>query len=218
MRSLLLLILFISAYSFNLRQTKQEYDSYVMAVQWSNGYCKVSSCGSKADHVYKNKLTIHGLWPSLKSGKYLSDCTSGVKIVDDGSSLFTDMKQYWPSFSNSNEYFWVHEYNKHGYCMVEEKGWSGYTDYFSYVIDLHKRTFNDLLTNAFPDYSDTTITISYNEMKSAIQSVIPNATFKMNCKSKYVTEFYFYLEKDTTTPSTNSKFSNTCSSAKLLFK
>ena len=218
MRSLLLLILFISSYSFNLRQTKQEYDSYVMAVQWSNGYCKVSSCGSKADHVYKNKLTIHGLWPSLKSGKYLSDCTSGVKIVDDGSSLFTDMKQYWPSFSNSNEYFWGHEYNKHGYCMVEEKGWSGYTDYFSYVIDLHKRTFNDLLTNAFPDYSDTTITISYNEMKSAIQSVIPNATFKMNCKSKYVTEFYFYLEKDTTTPSTNSKFSNTCSSAKLLFK
>ena len=218
MRSLLLLILFISAYSFNLRQTKQEYDSYVMAVQWSNGYCKVSSCGSKADHVYKNKLTIHGLWPSLKSGKYLSDCTSGVKIVDDGSSLFTDMKQYWPSFSKSNEYFWGHEYNKHGYCMVEEKGWSGYTDYFSYVIDLHKRTFNDLLTNAFPDYSDTTITISYNEMKSAIQSVIPNATFKMNCKSKYVTEFYFYLEKDTTTPSTNSKFSNTCSSAKLLFK
>ena len=218
MRSLLLLILFISAYSFNLRQTKQEYDSYVMAVHWSNGYCKVSSCGSKADHVYKNKLTIHGLWPSLKSGKYLSDCTSGVKIVDDGSSLFTDMKQYWPSFSNSNEYFWGHEYNKHGYCMVEEKGWSGYTDYFSYVIDLHKRTFNDLLTNAFPDYSDTTITISYNEMKSAIQSVIPNATFKMNCKSKYVTEFYFYLEKDTTTPSTNSKFSNTCSSAQLLFK
>ena len=218
MRRLLLLILFISAYSFNLRQTKQEYDSYVMAVQWSNGYCKVSSCGSKADHVYKNKLTIHGLWPSLKSGKYLSDCTSGVTIVDDGSSLFTDMKQYWPSFSNSNEYFWGHEYNKHGYCMVEDKGWSGYTDYFSYVIDLHKRTFNDLLTNAFPDYSDTTITISYNEMKSAIQSVIPNATFKMNCKSKYVTEFYFYLEKDTTTPSTNSKFSNTCSSAKLLFK
>ena len=218
MRSLLLLILFISVYSFNLRQTKQEYDSYVMAVQWSNGYCKVSSCGSKADHVYKNKLTIHGLWPSLKSGKYLSDCTSGVKIVDDGSSLFTDMKQYWPSFSNSNEYFWGHEYNKHGYCMVEEKGWSGYTDYFSYVIDLHKRTYNDLLTNAFPDLSDTTITISYNEMKSAIQSVIPNATFKMNCKSKYVTEFYFYLEKDTTTPSTNSKFSNTCSSAKLLFK
>ena len=218
MRSLLLLILFISAYSFNLRQTKQEYDSYVMAVQWSNGYCKVSSCGSKADHVYKNKLTIHGLWPSLKSGKYLSDCTSGVTIVDDGSSLFTDMKQYWPSFSKSNEYFWGHEYNKHGYCMVEEKGWSGYTDYFSYVIDLHKRTFNDLLTNAFPDYSDTTITISYNEMKSAIQSVIPNATFKRNCKSKYVTEFYFYLEKDTTTPSTNSKFSNTCSSAQLLFK
>ncbi len=218
MKTYLFLLLLINAYCFNLRHAKQDFDSYVMAVQWANGYCSANNCGSKADHVYKNTMTLHGLWPSLKSGKYLSDCTSGVTIVDDGSSLFTDMKQYWPSFSNSNEYFWGHEYNKHGYCMVEEKGWSGYTDYFSYVIDLHKRTFNDLLTNAFPDYSDTTITISYNEMKSAIQSVIPNATFKMNCKSKYVTEFYFYLEKDTTTPSTNSKFSNTCSSAKLLFK
>ena len=60
MKNILLLILFISTYTFNLRQTKQNYDSYVMAVQWSNGYCQVNNCGSKADHVYKNKMTIHG--------------------------------------------------------------------------------------------------------------------------------------------------------------
>ena len=113
MKNYLLLILFISVYTFNLRQTKQDYDSYVMAVQWSNGYCQVNNCGSKADHVYKNKMTIHGLWPSLKSGKYLKECTSGITIVDDGSSLYKDMKQYWPTFSsNTNEYFWGHEYNK----------------------------------------------------------------------------------------------------------
>ena len=53
-------------------------------------------------HVYKNTMIIHGLWPSLKSGKSLSDCTSGVTIKDDGSSLFTNMKQYWPSFSATN--------------------------------------------------------------------------------------------------------------------
>ena len=218
MKRFLLLILLISVYSFKLRQAKQNYDSYVMAVQWSNGYCKANSCGSKADHVYKNKMTIHGLWPSLKSGKYLSDCTSGVTVVDDGSPLFSDMKQYWPSFAKSNKDFWEHEYNKHGFCMVEEKGWSGYEDYFSFVLQLHKNTYNDLITNAFPDYSDTTITVSYNEMKAAIQNVIPNATLKMNCKSGYVTEFYFYLEKDTVTPSTNSKFSNKCNSAQLIFK
>ena len=115
MKVILLLASIFLANSFNLRQTKQSYDSYVMAVQWSNGYCLANSCGSKADHVYKNTMTIHGLWPSLKSGKQLSDCTSGVTITDDGSTLFTNMKQYWPSFSatNTNEWFWEHEYNKH---------------------------------------------------------------------------------------------------------
>ena len=218
MKSFLLLILLISVFSFNLRRAKQDYDSYVMAVQWSNGYCKVNSCGNKADHVYKNKMTIHGLWPSLKSGKYLNQCTNGVSIVDDGSPLFVEMRQYWPSFAKSNEDFWEHEYNKHGYCMVETKRWEGYGDYFSFVIDLHKSTYNDLITKAFPQYSDTIPTLSYTEIKAAIQQIIPNATFKLNCKSKYLTEFQFYLEKDAVTPSTKSKFSNSCKNVKFIFK
>ena len=219
MRLTLVLSLLIVAFTFNLRQTKQDFDSYVMAVQWSNGYCLANSCGSKADHVYKNTMTIHGLWPSLKSGKSLSDCTSGVTIKDDGSSLFTNMKQYWPSFSatNTNEWFWEHEYNKHGYCMVEEYGWDGYEEYFEFVIELFLKTYKNLIINAFPSYSSTTVTVTYDTMISKIQKIIPNATFKMNCKSKYIYELYFYLEKNFT-PSTNSKFSNTCTSAQLVFK
>ena len=217
MKSYLLLLLLINVYSFNLRQTKQDYDSYVMAVQWPNGYCSANNCGSKDDNLEKNAMTIHGLWPSLKSGKYLSDCTSGVTINNDGSALFKNMEKYWPtlSTSNTNEYFWGHEYNKHGYCMAEEKGWSGYTPYFQYVMDLHLKTYKDLITKAF---SASTATITYEQAKTAIQKIIPNATFKMNCKSNYIYEFYFYLELDTTTPSTSSRFSNTCTSAQLIFK
>ena len=218
-KTIILLTLFISAFTFNLRHAKQDFDSYVFAVQWANGYCKANDCGKKADHVYKNTMTIHGLWPSLKSGKYLDDCTSGVDIIDDGSSLFNDMKQYWPSFSltNTNEYFWGHEYNKHGYCMVEEFGWDGYEEYFEFVIDLHLKTYKDLITKAFPNYSDTTVTLTYEQVVSAIQKIIPKATLKMNCKSKYIYEIYFYLEKNFT-PSTDSRFSNTCASAQLVFK
>ena len=217
MKSILLLVLLVSANAFNLRRTKQSYDSYVMAVQWSNGYCLANSCGKKADHVYKNGMTIHGLWPSLKSGKMLNPCTTGVTITDDGSELFTKMRQYWPSFAKSNEEFWEHEYNKHGYCMVEEYGWDDYEEYFNFVIDLHLKHYEKLIINAFPNSSDTTTTVSYDTMIQKIQKVIPNAIFKMNCKSKYIYEFYFYLEKNFT-PSTSSKFSNTCSSGKLVFK
>jgi ribonuclease T2 len=188
-----------------------------MAVQWSNGYCLANSCGKKADHVNKNGMTIHGLWPSLKSGKMLNPCTTGVTITDDGSELFTKMRQYWPSFAKSNEEFWEHEYNKHGYCMVEEYGWDDYEEYFNFVIDLHLKTYEKLIINAFPNSSDTTTTVSYDTMIQKIQKVIPNAIFKMNCESKYIYEFYFYLEKNFA-PSTSSKFSNTCSSGKLVFK
>ena len=217
MKTFLLLFVLVTVYTFNLRHTKQNFDSYVMAVQWSNGYCLANSCGSKADHVYKNTMTIHGLWPSLKSGKYLDECTSGVSVEDDGSALFLNMRQYWPSFSNTNKYFWEHEYNKHGYCMVEEYDWDGYEEYFEFVINLYLKTYKNIITKAFPSYSNTTVTVTYDQMVTAIQKVIPNATFKMICKSKYIYEIYFYLEKNFT-PSTNSIFSNTCTSAQLVFK
>ena len=217
MKALILSLLFISALSFNLRSTKQDYDSYVMAVQWANGYCSAKSCGSKADNVPTNTMTIHGLWPSLKSGTYLDDCTSGVDVTDDGSSLFTQMKIYWPSFQNTNEYFWSHEYNKHGYCMVEEYGWSGYEEYFQFVLNLHTKTYAKLITQAFPSYSSQTVTVAYATLVSAIQTVIPNATINMKCTGGYISELYFYLLKDFT-PSTSSKFSNSCKSGKLVFK
>ena len=54
-------------------------------------------------------------------------------------------------------------------------------------------------------------------MITAIIKVIPNATFKMNCKSKYIYELYFYVEKNFS-PSTDSRFSNACASAQLVFK
>jgi ribonuclease I len=218
MRTLILALLLISIYSFNLRKAKQSYDSYVMAVQWSNGYCQVNSCGDRAAHVETNTLTIHGLWPSLKNGKRLNPCTSGVKIKDDGSELFKRMKQYWPSFSNKgNEAFWEHEYNKHGFCMVEEYGWEGYEQYFDFTLDLFLKDYKDLIIEAFPETQDTTLQVSYDDMKKKIKGIIPNATFQMNCKSGYLTEFYFYLLKDYT-PSTSSKFNNQCKSGKVIFK
>ena len=216
MKTLILFILFTSIFSFNLRKTKQTYDSYVMAVQWVNGYCKINDCGNKANHVYKNTMTIHGLWPSLKSGKYLDTCTSGIIIEEDDSKLFDDLRQYWPSLNKPNTYFWEHEYNKHGFCMVEEYNWDGYEEYFEFVINLFLKDYKDLMIKAFPNYSNKSIIITYDEMKEKIQKIIPNANFKMNCNKKFIYEFYFYLEKNFT-PSVNSRFSDSCNSGILVF-
>ena len=216
MKTFILFIILASILSFNLRKTKQTYDSYVMAVQWVNGYCKVNDCGNKANHVYKNTMTIHGLWPSLKSGKYLDTCTSGIIIEEDDSKLFDDLRQYWPSLNKPNTYFWEHEYNKHGFCMVEEYNWDGYEEYFEFVINLFLKDYKDLMIKAFPNYSNKSIIITYDEMKEKIQKIIPNANFKMNCNKKFIYEFYFYLEKNFT-PSANSRFSDSCNSGILVF-
>ena len=214
----ILLCLSISINSFNLRETKQTYDSYVFALEWTNGYCKINKCNSEIDKLEPNIFNIHGLWPSLKSGKMLNPCTSGVKIKEKKSQLFIDLRKYWPSFKGEYTDFWEHEYNKHGYCMVEEYKWEGYENYFQFVINLYLKEYKSLMISAFDnDTSRKMYTLTFDEMKQRIQKVIKKANFKMNCSGGYIYEFYFYLNKDFT-PSTNSKFSGNCKSGIFLFR
>ena len=214
----ILLCLFFSINSFNLRETKQTYDSYVFALEWTNGYCKINKCNSEIDKLEPNIFNIHGLWPSLKSGKMLNPCTSGVKIKEQKSQLFIDLRKYWPSFKGEYTDFWEHEYNKHGYCMVEEYKWEGYENYFQFVINLYLKEYKSLMISAFDnDTSRKMYTLTFDEMKQRIQKVIKKANFKMNCSGGYIYEFYFYLNKDFT-PSTNSKFSGNCKSGIFLFR
>ena len=174
---LVFIIYIISISSFNLRQTKQRqsYDSYVFSLQWPSGYCKVNDCSINLDSLEKNALTIHGLWPSLKSGKMLQICTHGVRINEDNSELFDLMRKYWPSFKGSSKEFWTHEYNKHGYCMVQENGWDDYEDYFGNALYLYFRDYQNLLKEAFPDYK---------------RRIIYNLDIKEMREKKYGNELY----------------------------
>ena len=214
----LLFSFFLSINSFNLRSTKQSHDSYVFALEWTNGYCQINSCTSNIDELEPNIFNIHGLWPNLKSGKMLNPCTSGVTIKERKTKLFTDLRKYWPSFKGEYTDFWEHEYNKHGFCMVEEYNWNGYEEYFKFVLNLYLTEYKDLMKKAFDnDTSRKLYTITYEEMKQRIQKIIKKATFKMNCCGGFIYEFYFYLNKDFT-PSTDSRFRNDCKSGKFLFK
>ena len=188
----LLFSFFLSINSFNLRSTKQSYDSYVFALEWTNGYCQINSCTSNIDELEPNIFNIHGLWPNLKSGKMLNPCTSGVTIKERKTKLFTDLRKYWPSFKGEYTDFWEHEYNKHGYCMVEEYNWNGYEEYFKFVLNLYLTEYKDLMKKAFDnDTSRKLYTITYEEMKQRIQKIIKKATFKMNCSGNSFMNFIF---------------------------
>ena len=213
------LCLFISINSFNLRSTKQNYDSYVMSLYWVNGYCKAYNCSNPdLDKLDPNILTIHGLWPSLKNGKMLNDCTSGVKIKETDKILFSELKKSWTTFYGTYTDFWEHEYNKHGYCMVEEYNWDGYEDYFRFTHNLYINYYKNIILRAF-NYNSISriITVSKNILQDRLRKIMRNATIKMICKDHYITEIYFYLNKDFTS-SRSSSFSDDCLVGNLIFK
>ena len=100
------------------------YDIYILAVQWGSTMCLTSgqTCYEKMKQIPRHSMSIHGLWHSLSTGVTLPDCNSGseIAIIDSGSDTFLSMRQYWPSLTGTNEKFWNHEYNKHGYCYLKK--------------------------------------------------------------------------------------------------
>ena len=139
----------------------ESYDIYVLAVQWGSTLCltKGTTCYEKLKQIPKHSMSIHGLWPSLSTGATLPDCNSGaqIDIIDNGSSTFLKMRQYWPSLTGTNKEFWDHEYNKHGYCfnlrhLIDE---DVYEFYFQRVLDIFfNLKINSLITDLAGDVED----------------------------------------------------------------
>ena len=56
-----------------------------------------------------------------------------IKIKETDNILFSELKKSWTTFYGTYIDFWEHEYNKHGFCMVEEYNWNGYEEYFKFL-------------------------------------------------------------------------------------
>ena len=163
-----------------------------------------TNCEEKLDEVEDNILTIHGLWPSLQSGKILPDCNTGkyVQVREQSSYLFDQMHNHWPSFGkNSDESFWTHEYNKHGYCYNQKYGYKNYITYFRKVIEFYQdEGLKYLFQDAFPNAEDEEIETNLREIQNKIEDILPGTQYKVICKGSrshlLLTEIYFYYDLD----------------------
>lgn len=177
------------------------------------------TCLKKLENIPKNAFSIHGLWPGLKSGEYLSDC-QGKLTKDDIEAVASStekefyenyMKKYWVSFKDNDIEFWLHEYNKHGLCYTNRKKQSNFTQYFKDTMNFFiNNDFPNILKNTFPYVTDpdsTTIgesiviSVTKQDMDIIIKSFFPGAFYKINCELKnkvpgYLTEIYFYYDED----------------------
>ncbi len=102
-----------------------------------------------------------------------------------------------------------------------ENGYEDYKDYFRDVIELYYKRFKDLIKEAFPEYLlYEDVPVTYKEMQERIKKVYPGAVFAMLCKGKkkkqYITEFYFYLNRDFS-PAPDSRFPGKCKSGIMVF-
>lgn len=205
----------------NLRNSVPTYDMYVFAVQWGKTLCVSggSACETRLANIPKNHMSIHGLWPSLKSGSQISTCNTGtqVSIVDDGSSTFISARKYWPSLTGANTDFWNHEYNKHGYCYSNKIGNFDYKLYFKKALDVFtSKKINTLITDTFGTQSGE-YAVSLSTLKSKLTSKLGGNYYALVCKTisskQYLQEIRISLDLNFNYM-TSSLSSSTCSSSK----
>ncbi|KAI8075214.1 ribonuclease T2-like protein [Gongronella butleri] len=119
------------------------YGLVVLSLQW------VENLGPNDD------FTIHGLWPDTCSGGRAPSrgCDPrrvsnqiGPIIRSKNPALYQELNSIWPSYKGDNNWFWSHEWTKHGSCVstlrpkcygdTYEK-YQDVVDYFQKTVDLH---------------------------------------------------------------------------------
>ncbi|XP_003743957.1 ribonuclease Oy [Galendromus occidentalis] len=180
------------------------FEFLLFSQQTSSGYCLAHG------HCKKSQLrpffTIHGLWPS-NATTWPESCNLTVKFdIKVLDPIRSDLNKYWPSVIGVNpEYFWSHEWHKHGSCAMSNPPLSGVLDYFNGTLNL-LRTYN--VSNFFLDSeikpSETTAYKVSDVLKALKTDLTTNANIVCRKAEGYsypvLTEVRFCLSKKTLEP------------------
>lgn len=148
-------------------------------------------------------MTLHGLWPSLKSGNMLPECNTGkdipISIAD--KTLLTTMQSHWPSYTGPDEKFWTHEYNKHGFCYTNKSKTEGYIPYFNIGMEIFKKNnLENFISELIDGSNEPEIAITTEELKVLVAKKFPDIKYNFDCKKSgaksYLAEIRIYLDLD----------------------
>ncbi len=92
------------------------FDYYLLVQQYTPSFPLVD--------IHDELFTLHGLWPSRNTTRTLSSypcfCEPLDRFTPDALplDLHRELVSFWPTLmpGHSNEWFWIHEWQKHGSC------------------------------------------------------------------------------------------------------
>ena len=185
-----------------------KYDFYVYSMSFGPSTCKIK--GKQCYEILKsknnNKFIIHGLWPSYKNGIIPQMCNidEDIQIYDNKSDYFNNLKKYWYSLYHTDESFWTHEYNTHGYCYIKriERNINDYKIYLNKTLDIYKNNFMDLFDYLYTNYSKFPREFKVNKtyLFSKLEKKFTNNSYYISCKNigneYYLDELKFKLDMD----------------------
>ena len=168
------------------------FDCYVFSIFWTPTTCTTKNSGNyecfqKIKELGDDKyFTLHGLWPSLLSGKIPPSCNSGNNITPsfDNDKAFKDkLEKYWPGLYSNNSYLWMNEYNKHGFCYIQRNYLNvldDYKIYFNKSISMFENGYRDLMEQILPDSKGV-----YNVSKAKFKNWLKKSKLKLTKNDTY---------------------------------
>ncbi|KAI9253582.1 base non specific RNase Rh [Sporodiniella umbellata] len=196
-----------------------KYGLVALTLQWSPGYGP------------SDEFTIHGLWPDTCEGRYAprngcdrSRMTNSISSIirSQNGTLYNRMNVFWPSNNRNNNWFWSHEWNKHGTCVSTLRPTCYGPSYVKYqeIIEYFNKV-NDL-RDQYDVYGALSLngvlpgnTYNVNTFADAIKSYL-GARPILDCdRSGTLTEvsLYFYVKGKDTYAITDATRQGTCRGA-----
>ena len=190
------------------------YDVYMYSIFFQTGTCKSIGyqCYQAIENFPKNIWTIHGLWPNFKNGTIPTWChgENDIEIQIKNESLYNYMKEYFRGLYRSDEGFWKHEYNRHGYCYNQRNNIDvyHYEEFFLKVVEIYKKydlgnIFLDMYNQNLPKGD---ILITKKEMEKFLETkglekgnyllICNNNVIKSNKKVSFIMEMRIRIDLD----------------------
>lgn len=159
----------------------------------------------------EDEWTLHGLWPDNCDGSYEQFCDSSLNI--DGTvelilvgqfqdhALYEFMTKSWKDYKGDDENLWVHEFNKHGTCILTLKP-KCYTkpthnqniyDYFKITVELFKKYPTYQFLTAEGIEPSTTKTYTKQQIQDALDKHFGGKSVYFKCDSNNALNEVWYF-------------------------